>query len=77
MKVKEKDGSIKEYLIEVKPSKETKLSSTNGKRAKTILYERALYLQNLSKWVSAKKYCEERGWIFKLVTETELGLKKP
>ncbi len=75
MKVKEKDGVLITYLIEIKPSKETKLSSTSRKRAKTILYERALYLQNLSKWCAAKKYCETKGWVFRLITEAELGLK--
>lgn len=73
IKVQEKSGAVKQYLIEIKPQKETAVPQrTKGKRAGTLIYERATYLQNLAKWVAAKRYCEERGIIFRLVTEKEL-----
>ena len=75
MRVVEKGGQVKEYLIEVKPDKETrKPVKTKGKRTATWTGEAVQYLQNLSKWTEAKKFSEKRGWIFKVITEKDLNI---
>ena len=73
MEVKEKNGKIVRYLVEVKPSKETrKPRKGRRKKASTLIYENFTYLQNLSKWAAAKRWCDKKGILFKIVTEKEL-----
>ena len=73
MEVKEKDGRIVKYMIEVKPSKETRKPVKRGrKKASTMIYESSTYMINLAKWAQAKRWCDKRGIIFKIVTEKEI-----
>lgn len=62
------------YLIEIKPSKETKppKSPKNGKRSPRFIREVMTYAKNSSKWAAAELYCKERGWIFEIWTEHSL-----
>ena len=66
----EKDGELKTYLIEVKPLKQTK--PPVKKTGKKYLNEMATFSINNSKWEAAKKFCDENGWTFKIITEKEL-----
>jgi hypothetical protein len=77
IKVQESDGSIKKYIIEVKPERQTKppVQSPKKKR-KTYITEALTYEKNIAKWKAAKEFCEDRGIIFKIITENELGRKK-
>lgn len=76
MKLKNKEGEIKTYLIEIKPSKETKPPrSTARKNKKSYLYEQLTYIRNSSKWEAARAFCAKRGWEFRLITEKELYRK--
>jgi len=54
-------------IIEIKPYRQTE-----KKNKKISLKESIVYSVNLAKWESAKQYCKEHGWIFKLLTEKEL-----
>tara|TARA_Y100000385_G_C12919343_1_gene561857 strand:+ start:338 stop:778 length:441 start_codon:yes stop_codon:yes gene_type:complete len=63
----------KSYLIEIKPSRFTKPPEPR-KRTKRYLEEVAQWGVNESKWKSAKEYCLDRGWEFKIITEKELGI---
>lgn len=69
-----KDGSTKTCLIEVKPYAQTK-PPRNTKNQRVLMESLSTYQTNMCKWQAAKKYCEERGWHFMIVTEYELGLK--
>lgn len=72
-----KEGSnVVKYVIEIKPSTQLIVPSCNNKRKSTIMYENYRYLQNISKWEAAKKWCEKRNMKFLILTEKELGLKK-
>jgi len=76
MKIKDTQGNIKEYMIEVKPEKETRAPIRGKKqKSKSAIYEKAMWMINYSKWRYAEIYCKQRGWIFKLVTERELGIR--
>ena len=72
MKLKEKNGTIKRYVIEVKPLRQTK--PPNKSKTKTYLYESMEYAKNQAKWKAAKAYCKDRRYEFKIITEKELGI---
>jgi len=72
--VKESNGSIKRYLIEVKPKKQTKPPVKKKNPTKSYIYECTTYAVNQAKWKAAKEWCDDRKIEFKLITEEELGL---
>jgi hypothetical protein len=74
IQIKDKEGKIKTYLVEIKPSKQTVPPVFPGKRTKRYLEESFAYIKNQSKWQAAKLYAKERGWEFIIITEHELGL---
>ena len=75
IKVKQSDNTIKEYLIEIKPSKQTvEPVVTKKKKRNTILTEQTMWVVNQSKWSAAREYANKRGWEFIILTEKELNL---
>lgn len=68
--IKDKSEKVKTYIIEVKPLKQTK--QPVKKTGKKYLSEMATYSINKSKWEAAEKFCNENGWIFKILTEKDL-----
>ena len=75
IKVKESTGSIKKYLIEIKPKKQTIEPIPQKKKTKGYIYEVYEYVKNQAKWKVAKEFCEDRQWEFKVLTEDDLGIK--
>lgn len=76
MKVKTKEGIIKEYLIEVKPFKETQEPKTPTRKTKKFLTEVTKYCVNRAKWDHAIAYGKKRNMEFKIITEYDLNLAK-
>jgi hypothetical protein len=74
IKVKEKDGSIKKYLVEIKPAKFTKEPNIPAKKSKKFLNEVMQWGVNQAKWKFANEFCLDRGWNFIILTEKELGI---
>ena len=74
MKVKETNGRIKNYVIEVKPAKQTKPPVKPKRQTKGYIREAYEYAKNQAKWKMAKEFCADRKWEFKVVTEKELGI---
>ena len=74
MKVKETNGKIKRYLIEVKPLKQTTKPKKPKRQTKGYIREAFEYARNQAKWKMAKEFCADRQWVFKVVTEKELGI---
>ena len=74
MKVKETNGKIKNYVIEVKPAKQTKPPTKPKRQTKGYIREAYEYAKNQAKWKMAKEFCADRQWEFKVVTEKELGV---
>lgn len=74
VKVKESTGNIKKYLIEVKPKKQTVKPKVPKRQTKGYIREVYEYAKNMAKWESAKEYCKDRNWEFKVLTEDELGI---
>jgi hypothetical protein len=72
IKVKENNGQIKKYIIEVKPKKQTVEPIPQKKKTKGYIYEVMEYAKNQAKWKAAREFCEDRQWEFKIITESEL-----
>ena len=75
VKIKESNGSIKKYLIEIKPKKQTIEPVPQKRRTKGYIYEVYEYAKNQAKWEAAKEFCADRQWEFKILSEQDLGIK--
>jgi len=65
----------KSYLIEIKPEIQTKKPIITEKtKTKTAKYKILEYEKNIRKWNAAEAYCQKKGWIFKIITEKDLGI---
>lgn len=74
IRVKRADGSIKTYLVEIKPDTQTKPPVKGNKKNKTFLTECITYETNVAKWTAAKEYASKKGWEFIILTEHHLGI---
>jgi hypothetical protein len=76
IKVAEKTGSIKTYVIEIKPKKQTMPPNPNPKKkTKSWLNEVYTWETNNAKWKAANEFCKDHLLEFKIITEDELGIK--
>jgi hypothetical protein len=68
------DKGIINYLVEVKPFRETQPPKrSKRKKPSTLLYEELTWRKNQDKWNAAKKFADERNLKFIILTENELG----
>jgi len=74
IKVRQKDQSIKNMLIEIKPKKQCSPPKIPKRKTKNYLNEVKTWGVNQAKWKAAKEWCDDRKFEFKLITENELGL---
>lgn len=74
IKVRQKDQSIKNMLIEIKPKKQCSPPKIPKRKTKSYLNEVKTWGVNQAKWKAAKEWCDDRKFEFKLITENELGL---
>ena len=52
---------IKEYIVEVKPHKQTLPPTEHGNKKKsTVMYEAVSFLNNTNKWDAARQWCLEQ-----------------
>lgn len=71
---KDADGNIQTIVIEVKPYAQTVPPVRGKKTERRYLSEVKVFATNYSKFESATRYCQRRGWTFCVLTEKELGL---
>tara|TARA_Y100000385_G_scaffold285016_1_gene344159 strand:- start:978 stop:1412 length:435 start_codon:yes stop_codon:yes gene_type:complete len=74
IKVKQKDNTIKNIIIEVKPKIQCSPPKIPKRKTKQYLQEVRTWSVNEAKWKAAQKYCIERGFNFQLITEKELRI---
>lgn len=75
IKMRVSDGTVITYMIEVKPEKQTIMpKATRGKSKKTLLNETYTHMVNTDKWEAAHAYAKKHGMVFKIMTETDLGI---
>ena len=72
IKVKNRHGEMKTWMIEVKPKKQTLPPEKKKRVTKQYITEVASWGINQAKWKYAKEYCLDRGWEFVLFTEDQL-----
>ena len=74
MKVEQKSGNVKKFLIEVKPKEQCKSPVKNPKRKTRNWYKQVkAWGINQAKWKSAEEWCKDKGMEFKILTEDHLN----
>jgi len=75
--VKGSDGKEVVTMVEVKPHAQTRPPRRGARRnRKKLVTESITYAKNVAKWEAANRFCEKRGWTFKILTEKEIGAWK-
>ena len=75
IKVKESSGKIKKMIIEIKPQRQCVEPKVQKRKTKAYIYEVVEYAKNQAKWKAAEEWCLDRGYEFKVLTESDLGIK--
>tara|TARA_R110002020_G_scaffold405142_5_gene615182 strand:+ start:2104 stop:2538 length:435 start_codon:yes stop_codon:yes gene_type:complete len=70
--IKSPNGSVKTYVIEVKPKKQTKAPEKKKKQTKSYIRECMTFAVNEAKWKSANEVCKQKGWDFIILTEDDI-----
>lgn len=74
IQVKSNTGSVKTYLIEIKPYSQTQ-PPVSSRKTKRFIQEVMTWGVNEAKWKAANNFAKDRGWQFMILTETHLGIK--
>jgi len=77
MLVKDKNGEPKEYIIEIKPWKETQPPPKPKRETQAHKKRVFTFLKNQAKWAAARKFCEQQKQLgkeidFVILTEKDL-----
>lgn len=85
VEIKNNDGVIEKWLVEIKPSKKgpvkrkdgtiytPKQPKNNNRKALSNYAKEVIeYIKNSNKWAAAKKFCEGRNIKFIIITEEDL-----
>jgi hypothetical protein len=75
VKVKQKDDTIKEMVLEVKPHRQTQPPKPQKRITKQYITEVTTWGINEAKWAAARDFCADRKWEFKILDEYHLGIK--
>ena len=62
----------KKYMVEVKPTRQTKEPKTQKKITKRYVTEVVTYSVNKAKWKAAEEFCKDHNMEFKVLTEDHL-----
>jgi TnsA endonuclease N terminal len=77
LKYKDKDGKIRNLVVEIKPAKDLKEPQTNPpRRTKSWAYSVKMWAINQAKWAAAREWCADHNYEFKIMTERELGIQR-
>jgi len=69
-----KTTNNEKFVIEIKPSRQVAKPKTPKRKTKSYMFESYQYIKNQAKWQAARKYCDDKGMEFKLITEKDLGI---
>ena len=76
IKVKQHDGKIKKYIIEVKPKKQCSPPNPKpSRKTKSWFSEVKTWGVNEAKWKYANSWCLDNGMEFKILTEDHLDIR--
>jgi len=74
IRVKNKEGLVEGFILEVKPEKQSIPPQKRSKITKAYIQEVVTFGINEAKWKAADEYCRDRNWKFKVITEKDLGI---
>ena len=72
--MRDKNGELKKFLIEIKPFSQTLPPVQKSKKTKSLIYQQAEYVKNQAKWQAAEAFCASHNSTFVILTEKHLGL---
>lgn len=75
IKVQNKFGEIKKYLIEIKPKKQTQEPQVQKRKTPRYINEVKTYVVNQAKWEAAREWAADRQLEFLILTEDHLNVK--
>ena len=75
IKVRQSNGNLKKFIIEVKPKKQTRPPKPVVRKTKRWINEVRTFGINEAKWKHATKWCKDNDMEFKILTEEELGIR--
>jgi hypothetical protein len=73
-KMRDKNGEIRKYLIEIKPHSQTLPPVQKNRKTKSLVYQQAEYVKNQAKWKAATEWCNKKNMTFVILTEKHLGI---
>ena len=76
VKIQTTDGSVKTFMVEVKPEKQSRPPERKKRVTKQYIQEVVTWGVNQAKWKAAEDFCKHKGWEFQIITESELFGKK-
>lgn len=75
-KIREDNGNVQRYMLEIKPDVQTSQPVEPKKKTKKAVANFMLnmkeYIKNCNKWTAAEQFCNQKGYIFKVLTENNL-----
>lgn len=74
MKVRNSNNRVKNYLVEIKPERQTREPVVKKRITKQYITEVCTWGVNEAKWKAAREYCLDRDWEFRFLTEKDLGI---
>ena len=74
IKVRQSTGTIKKFIIEVKPKKQCAPPPESRKKTKQWYKEVKAWSINSSKWKYATEWCDNNDMEFKILTEDHLNI---
>jgi len=82
VEMRTREGNVRKFLVEVKPSKQSPRhvpppKEPKKKTSKSLAQYRAalkVYVTNALKWKAAEEWCKARGITFLVITEKEAGI---
>jgi len=75
VEIKNADGNIETWVVEIKPSHQTKEPRPQTRMTKKYINEVKTYAINKYKWDYAVEWCKDRNYKFVIFTERELNIK--
>ena len=73
VKVRQRNGTVKKWLIEVKPKAQCGPPKKPKRKTPRFVNEVRTWGVNQAKWEAAIDWCNDRGVEFKILTEDHLG----
>ena len=72
IEVKESNGILKKYVIEIKPKRQTLEPKKKSRVTKSYINEVKSYAINQAKWKYAREFCKDNRLEFKIITQYQL-----